>query len=158
MNAAEEAMTALEAAWERWWAQPGERWADMGRPVSINVGMVRPRFRLRRYLHQVNCELGLMGDGPNVLRDRFSPDGTPLRAAEANQNFQRNAPIMAEISRQVLQREFETMESEFGPIQIKCGYLNGECITRAPEMGDCEKAAEKHNVAVRTVYEAARKS
>ena len=50
-----------EAAWQRWWAQPGERWADMGRPVSINMGMVRPRFRLRRYLHQVNSELSRRG-------------------------------------------------------------------------------------------------
>lgn len=50
-----------EAAWQRWWAQPGERWADMGRPVSINIGMVRPRFRLRRHLYRVNRALSRRG-------------------------------------------------------------------------------------------------
>ena len=63
-----------------------------------------------------------------------------------------------QVSRHVLKREFETVETKYGPLHIKCGYLNGECITRAPEIADCEKAAAEHNVPVRTVYEIALKS
>lgn len=61
------------------------------------------------------------------------------------------------INRQILQREFETAETAFGPIKIKCGYLNGACITRAPEMADCEKVAAVNNLPVRAVYDAASK-
>jgi len=50
-----------EAAWRRWWAQPGERWSDMGRPVSINMVMVRPPFRLRRHLYRLNRALKARG-------------------------------------------------------------------------------------------------
>lgn len=59
------------------------------------------------------------------------------------------------LSRHVLQREFETVETEFGPIKIKCGRLHGKGITRTPEMSDCENAAIKNGVTARTVYEAA---
>lgn len=62
-----------------------------------------------------------------------------------------------QINRHVLQRDFETVETEFGPITLKCGYLNGECITRTPEMADCEKAAVQNKVPVRLIYDAARK-
>lgn len=60
-----------------------------------------------------------------------------------------------EVKRTILKREFETVETEFGPIKIKCGYLNGECVTRAPELSDCERAAAEHKVPTRIVYTAA---
>lgn len=56
-----EVWSMSEAAWRRWWAQPGEEWAEMGRPVSLNMVMTRPPFRLRRYLYRLNRALQARG-------------------------------------------------------------------------------------------------
>lgn len=61
VHAAADVWSMSEAAWMKWWAQPGEQWVDMGRPVSINIGMTRPRFRLRRPLYQLNRGLQQLG-------------------------------------------------------------------------------------------------
>ena len=64
------------------------------------------------------------------------------------------------IRRQILQRsklarEFVTVKTEFGDIKIKVGKLNGKVVTAKPEFSDCAKAAQKHNVAVKLVCDAA---
>jgi hypothetical protein len=46
-----------EAAWRRWWASPGDEWDQVGRPVSINLAMTRPRFSPRRVLYGINRRL-----------------------------------------------------------------------------------------------------
>ena len=58
--------------------------------------------------------------------------------------------------RTILQRRHETIETEYGNVRIKIGSLNGKDITRSPEHSDCLACAEKQNVAVRTVYDAAK--
>ncbi len=67
------------------------------------------------------------------------------------------------IRRQILQRsklarEFITVKTEYGDIKIKVGKLNGKVVTAKPEFADCAEAAQKHNVAVKTVIDAAIKA
>lgn len=58
--------------------------------------------------------------------------------------------------RAILQREFATVATQFGPIQIKLARdANGALLNSAPEFDDCRRAAQQHNVAVRTVQLAA---
>ena len=55
-------------------------------------------------------------------------------------------------NRVILQREFLSVETEFGPVKIKIARdANGKVINVAPEYEDCQAAAMKHQVAVRIV-------
>jgi uncharacterized protein (DUF111 family) len=54
-----------------------------------------------------------------------------------------------------LPRHFETVKTPYGNVRVKIGLWKGKEITRAPEYEDCRKLAEKANVPVRRVYEAA---
>jgi hypothetical protein len=64
------------------------------------------------------------------------------------------------VRRQILQRsklarQFLTVQTEFGEIRIKTGSLGGKVVNAKPEFSDCSAAAEKHNVAVKAVLDAA---
>jgi uncharacterized protein (DUF111 family) len=59
------------------------------------------------------------------------------------------------LQRAKLVRDFVTVQTEFGQIRIKTGVFNGKIIHAKPEFSDCVASADKHNVAVKTVAEAA---
>lgn len=59
------------------------------------------------------------------------------------------------LQRSKLAREFVTVETEFGPVKIKIGSLNGKVVNVKPEFSDCAAAAKKHNVPVKSVLNAA---
>lgn len=52
-------------------------------------------------------------------------------------------------------REFRTVESGFGPVQVKLKRLGDEVVGATPEYEDCQRLAEAQGLPVRTVYEAA---
>jgi len=60
--------------------------------------------------------------------------------------------------RYTLQREWQSVTTQYGEIRIKIGRRNGEIITSAPEYEDSKRAAIEHDVSLRTVYEAAQAS
>jgi uncharacterized protein (TIGR00299 family) protein len=60
-----------------------------------------------------------------------------------------------DVTRTVLERRHETVQTPYGPIRIKIGTWQGDDVTTAPEHADCVKAAAEHGVAVRQAYEAA---
>ncbi len=58
--------------------------------------------------------------------------------------------------REILQREFATVETAYGTIKIKVSKArDGHVLNAAPEFEDCRAAAEKHQVALREVQTAA---
>lgn len=59
------------------------------------------------------------------------------------------------VSRIMLQRRFEEIETPYGRVRIKIGRWRGEDVTAAPEFEDCRRLAQEKGVAVRAVYEAA---
>lgn len=59
------------------------------------------------------------------------------------------------VRRTMLARRHETVDTPYGQVRIKVGSRNGIDITRSPEHSDCVQCAARHNVPVRTVYEAA---
>ena len=65
---------------------------------------------------------------------------------------------MDQVSRFKLERKIETVKTPFGEITVKRGLRNGEVIQSAPEFESVRAAAEKHNVPLRTVCEAALKA
>ncbi|HUT28730.1 MAG TPA: nickel pincer cofactor biosynthesis protein LarC [Sedimentisphaerales bacterium] len=54
-----------------------------------------------------------------------------------------------------LVRDFVTVQTEFGPIRMKTGSLNGRIVNAKPEFSDCLAAAKSQNVPVKTVSDAA---
>jgi len=61
--------------------------------------------------------------------------------------------------REILRREFVTVETEFGPIRIKVSRAHdGRVMNAAPEFEDCRVAAEKHQVGLREAQAAALKA
>lgn len=59
------------------------------------------------------------------------------------------------LERSKLAREFVAVNTKYGDIRIKVGLLAGEVVSSKPEFSDCAAAAEKHNVAVKVILEAA---
>jgi len=59
------------------------------------------------------------------------------------------------LQRSKLSRKFVTVQTEYGEIRIKTGTLGSNIVNAKPEFSDCRSAAEKHNVAVKTVLDAA---
>jgi uncharacterized protein (DUF111 family) len=58
--------------------------------------------------------------------------------------------------REILRREYVTVETPYGPIRIKVSKANdGREMNYAPEFEDCRAAAEKHEVGLRKVQMAA---
>jgi hypothetical protein len=54
-----------------------------------------------------------------------------------------------------LERSHTTVTTAYGEIRVKIGIRDGEELNAAPEFEDCRVAAQKHNVAVKQVMQAA---
>ena len=57
--------------------------------------------------------------------------------------------------RRVLDRHWETVETEWGPVRIKVANMNGTVSNYAPEFEDCRQIATKHQVPLKKVMEEA---
>lgn len=55
-----------------------------------------------------------------------------------------------------LAREFERVETSWGPLTVKVGYHDGKLVQYAPEFKECEQVAREHNVPLKMVYEEVR--
>ena len=59
---------------------------------------------------------------------------------------------LSSANRVKLRRDFTQVETQWGAIQAKRGYLNGTLIKTVPEYEDCKRLAEQNNVPLRQVY------
>jgi uncharacterized protein (DUF111 family) len=57
--------------------------------------------------------------------------------------------------RRKLRREFTQVQTAFGEVTVKLGYLQGKVVQAAPEFESCRKAAEASKAPLKQVYEAA---
>ena len=62
------------------------------------------------------------------------------------------------VSRHKLERKAHTVQTEFGPIAGKLGWVAGQPPSFAPEFESCSRVATDKNVPLKTVYEAAQKA
>ena len=62
------------------------------------------------------------------------------------------------VSRSVLVRRSHRVQTEWGPIEGKLGWLGGGSPRFAPEFESCRRVASEHGVPLRAVYEAAQKA
>ena len=61
------------------------------------------------------------------------------------------------MNRLTLERRWETVATEYGPIRLKIGLRNGAELSASPEYEEVKAAARLHNVPVKTVYLAVQK-
>jgi len=61
-----------------------------------------------------------------------------------------------EVERRALDREFVRVETQYGPIDVKVGRLNGNVVNEMPEYEQCREAALRARVPLRVVESAAR--
>jgi uncharacterized protein (DUF111 family) len=57
--------------------------------------------------------------------------------------------------RRKLARELVTVQTPFGEVTVKLGKLDGKVVQAAPEFESCKKLAEKANVPLKVIYDAA---
>lgn len=57
-----------------------------------------------------------------------------------------------------LERAFETVITEWGPVAVKKGVYGGEVVQWAPEYEDCKRIAAEHGIPLKRVYDAVRKA
>jgi len=60
---------------------------------------------------------------------------------------------MYEVDREILDREFQNINTKYGDISMKVGIRNGEIIQRSPEYEDVKRVAEKNGVALKCIYD-----
>jgi pyridinium-3,5-bisthiocarboxylic acid mononucleotide nickel chelatase len=60
------------------------------------------------------------------------------------------------VQRLKLRREIKTVQTSFGPVEVKFGYRGDKLVQAAPEYESARKAAEAKNVPLQKVYDAAR--
>jgi hypothetical protein len=63
-----------------------------------------------------------------------------------------------EVGRRALDRHTVTVQTEFGPIDVKVASLNGRVVNEMPEFDQCRTAAERTGVPLKVVEEATRMS
>ena len=63
-----------------------------------------------------------------------------------------------EVERRALERRIVTVETQYGPIDVKVARLNGHIVKEMPEYEQCRRAARDGNVPLRVVEEAAREA
>ena len=59
------------------------------------------------------------------------------------------------VTREMLDRRFETAKTPFGPVRVKIGSRKGEDLVRSPEFEDCARLARTQDITPRKVYDAA---
>jgi uncharacterized protein (DUF111 family) len=62
------------------------------------------------------------------------------------------------VTKRMLQRESQTVETRFGPVRVKIARLGSRITNIAPEYEDCRALARRHGVPVKEVYRLARSS
>ena len=59
---------------------------------------------------------------------------------------------LSSANRVKLRRDFTQVETQWGTIQAKRGYLNGALIKTIPEYEDCKRLAEQNSIPLRQIY------
>lgn len=58
-----------------------------------------------------------------------------------------------EVEREILERELQQVETDWGPVTVKVAKKNGEVINYAPEYEDCQALASEVDLSLKEVYQ-----
>ncbi len=57
-----------------------------------------------------------------------------------------------QVNKRILKREVNTIETKWGAVSVKVGFLNGIAIKSKPEYSDCLKISQQNNISLADVY------
>jgi uncharacterized protein (DUF111 family) len=61
-----------------------------------------------------------------------------------------------EVERRALERTLVSVETQYGPIDVKVAKLNGQIVNEMPEFEQCRRVAKESGVPLKRVEEAVR--
>jgi uncharacterized protein (TIGR00299 family) protein len=124
-------------------------------PAEI-VGYCYERLLAAGALDVFSTPILMKKNRPGIL---LSVLAEPDRAAELEAILFRETTTLGVrrslVSRRKLKREIHFVQTQWGPVQGKLGWRDGEPAVFTPEYEDCARLARKHDVALREVYAAA---
>ncbi|MEI3605245.1 nickel insertion protein [Pseudogracilibacillus sp. SE30717A] len=53
-----------------------------------------------------------------------------------------------------MERTYTKINTEWGKVTVKLGLLHGKVVQRSPEYEDCKSLAEKHQIPLKTIFQA----
>jgi len=65
---------------------------------------------------------------------------------------------IVEARRKKVKREVTEVQTRFGPIRVKCGFLGETLLTLSPEYEDCRRVASSRGIPTLEVYEEAKRT
>lgn len=60
------------------------------------------------------------------------------------------------VKREILEREFLRVKTEYGEVNVKIGYYNGSVVSISPEYEDCRKIAIENGIPLKKIYSEAK--
>ncbi|MBA4422145.1 MAG: TIGR00299 family protein [Syntrophus sp. (in: bacteria)] len=147
----------------------GEEHAPLPTPQSVsvietNIDDLNPQFyetamerlfaagALDVFLSPIQMKKNRPGTLLSVICDPFQAESMAAIVLDETSTL---GVRISQWERVCLERRWEEVVTEFGAVRIKIGERDGKAVTASPEYEDCKKAAIKHKVAVRHVYESA---
>lgn len=91
----------------------------------------------------------------HILKVLASPEDLQPLVREVFRETTSSGVRFREISRFILERETVGVDTSFGTVRVKVHRYGGDTVTVSPEYEDCRRQAAEHDVAVKTVYNAA---
>ena len=91
----------------------------------------------------------------HILKVLASPGDLQPLVREVFRETTSSGVRFREISRFILERETVRVATSFGTVRVKVHRYEGDTVTVSPEYEDCRRQAAEHDVAVKTVYNAA---
>ena len=129
---------------------------DMSPEMFTHLGDLLLGAGARDYYY---CPVQMKKSRPGVL---ISVLASPHKAAAVERVLLEHTTTFgvrkAVLSRSCMRREIVRVDTPFGSVDVKVGYLDGKAVRHSPEYESCRKAAEAYNVSVSEVFEAARRA
>ena len=142
-------------------AETGEVWvveANVDDSTPEVCGYAIERLLAAGALDAYAAPLVMKGSRPGLMLCAIADEGALAGVEEV---FFRETTTLgvrkARMGRSCLRREVVRVETGYGEVRVKVGFLGGERVTVSPEFADCRAAALRHGVALAEVMERARR-
>ena len=139
--------------------------SDHAAVVETNIDDMNPEFYA--YVADRLWAAGALDVATTPISMKKGRPGTQLSVIVEPSNLDAVAEVLLtetttlgvrtyDVRRLKLTRQQFVVGTHYGPIGVKAAYMHGRLRDVAPEAEDCRRAAEAHQVPLRTVYDAAR--
>mgnify|MGYP000445244940 CR=1 FL=1 len=111
--------------------------------IELSNGFTRINVKIKS-----NEETEVNGNGPNISEEDLQKLINLLILETSTFGVRYH-----KLERTVIDRKFERINTKYGDIQIKLGYLNNKLIKATPEYEDCKIMAKRENIPLVKVFQ-----